>query len=127
MLENVEEEIFLAENLNSNGIAFIAILFAELLNEILGLLVEEGSVGLVAVGGRSHYKEAADFGGSLDHALDEFLGNGFVGEVEDGGNGGIIVLAVLHIERREDLPPVIELTSVVEVIELGEGHVLQFI
>lgn len=127
VLQHVEQQVLLPENFNPDRLVLVAVLLPQLLDEVLRLLVQEGSIGLLAVAVGSHYKEAANFGGCLDHALDELFRDGFVGEVEDDGNGGVVVLGVLHVQGGEELEFFSELVAFEAIVELGEGHVLLFV
>lgn len=127
VLQHVEQQVLLPENFNPDRLVLVAVLLPQLLDEVLGLLVQKGSIGFLAVVVGSHYKEAANFGGCLNHALDELFGDGFVGEVEDDRNGGVVVLGVLHVEGREEFELLSELVAFEPIIELGEGHVLLFV
>lgn len=127
VLENVEEEVLLLEDLDPDGLLLIAILLGQLLDEVLRLLVQQRSVRLQLVAVGRNEEELADLGRGLNDSFDELLRDGLVGEVKDDCNGGIIVLALLHVQRRENLSLVAELMPLEEVIELRKVHLLELI
>lgn len=127
MPEDIEEKVLLLEDLDPDGLLLIAIFLGQLLDEVLRLLIEQGSVGFLLIAVGRNKEELTDLGCGLDDSLDELLRDGLVGKVKDDRNGGIIILTLLHVQRREDLSLVPELMPLKEIIELGKVHLLKLI
>lgn len=127
MPEDIEEKVLLFEYFDPDGLLLIAIFLGQLLDEVLCLLVKQGSVGLLLIAVGCNKEELTDLGRGLDDSLDELLRDDLVGEVKDDRNGRIIILALLHVQRREDLSLVTELMPLEEIIELRKVHLLELI
>lgn len=122
VLEDVEEEVLLLEQLEAVGLLSFALL-ADVADEGGRLSVDDTRRVLFGFVGH-HNEEVVETVGTLDHPVEVLCRNFLLIEVVEDGNGPVVGLVFLHLERREDLSLVDQFLGVEFLLELGELHLL---